>query len=84
MKELQQGEVLMKVTNHGQTILSTEMLLLPQARLKLQYDDAHDYIKMTVSDTSLDSPELSGEIDLGTLEDYIKALKKMYIQLKNQ
>ena len=56
MKELQQGEVLMKVTNHGQTILSTEMLLLPQARLKLQYDDAHDYIKMTVSDTSLDIP----------------------------
>jgi hypothetical protein len=84
MKSLQKGEVLVKVSDHGKTVISTEMLLLPQTKLALNYSEDKDTIKLVISDSSLDIPDLSGELDLSTLEDYIKALKKMYLQLRDK
>jgi len=86
MKAINSGEILVKSKNHGETVLETEMLLQPRAKLTLQYsdDDDVDYITMIISDTALGTTELSGQIDLDTLQDYIQSLKRMYYQLKNK
>jgi hypothetical protein len=86
MKTINSGEILVKSKNHGETVLETEMLLQPRAKLTLRYSDDEDvdYITMIISDTTLGTTELSGQIDLDTLQDYIQSLKRMYYQLKNK
>lgn len=86
MTNVASGEVIIKTKDHGDTVLETELLLAPRTQISLSYieDDSADYVNMVVSDTQLDIEELSGQITLDTLEDYIKALKKMYNQLKRK
>lgn len=82
MTEIVKGEVLTKSKDHGNIILSSELLLAPRTKISLIYNEDNKYIDMIVSDIQLDIDELSGQIDLDTLEDYIKSLKTMYNQLK--
>lgn len=86
MTTITTGEVITKTKNHGDIVTETELLLSDRTQISLSYseDEEVNYINMVVTDTQLDIAELSGQIDLDTLEDYIKALKNMYNQLKRK
>lgn len=86
MEEIKTDEVLVKSKKHGQTVLAIEMLLEPTSKITLTYDEDTeiDYITMVISNTELDTTELTGTITLDNLKDYITALKIMYKQLNNK
>lgn len=86
MNELTMGQVRLVTSNKGNTVNAVEMLLQPHALLKLEYIPAENeqasHINMTVQDKDMLSEQLSGTLDIDTLEDVIKVLSRLRYQLR--
>lgn len=87
MRDLEMGQVMLITSNKGNTVNAVEMLLQPHAKLKLEYvsdDNAENrYINMVIQDSDMLNEQLSGSLDIDTLEDMIKVLSRLRNQLKN-
>lgn len=81
MTEPKLGQVILTTSAHGSQIDKAEMLLLPKAQLNLEYKD--NKILMNVADTDILTDNLSGTLDLDTVNDMIKVLCRMRNQLQN-
>lgn len=80
MNEPNIGQVLFSTSENGNQVDKAEMLLLPKAKLALEYKD--NKVIMQVSDTNFLTDNLNGDLNLSTLDDLIKILCRMRNQLE--
>ena len=81
-RQMSIGQV--KTIRTGDYLDYVELLFSPTTKVQLAPSDDKKTVRLVVSDTSLDFPELSCIIGKDTLYNYLVALKNLHNQLNTE
>lgn len=83
-QQLELGQTKVISSDGGRIIDYVELLFSPTTKVQFAPSDDKRTIRFTVSDNSLELPQMDCLIPKNTLRDYIIALKNMYNQMMDE
>lgn len=83
-RQLELGDVKTITTNGGANIKFVELLFSPTTKVQFAPSDDRKTVRMSVSDNTLELPQLDCLVTKETLRDYIISLKNIYNALEDE
>lgn len=83
-RQLELGDVKTITANGGTTIKFVELLFSPTTKVQFAPSDDRKTVRLSVSDNTLELPQLDCLVTKETLRDYIISLRNIYNTLEDE